>query len=138
MSIQTFWDFKVKVKNFSAKTAMDSRDYKMLIYDDNIIYRRGKFNNDDITIDNIDNYMFYNVIYVDLKPSTSDSEQINMMDWFQTKKSTQYSIIFKNSSSNILDGTIRFYNISDAFSFRMYFNDYIIFDKNEEKTTIVR
>lgn len=133
METKSFWDIKIRIKNFSAKTAMDSSDFRMISYSDGITFRRGKFNREEISIENISKYMFYEIKYIDLLPINNESEQVNMMEWISLNKNLQYSILFKNFNDRVLEGTIRFYNLDDAFKFRLQFNDYIIFDKQDTK-----
>lgn len=132
-----FWDIKVYIKNFAALTAMDSHTYQMMSYeDDYIVYRRGKFNKSDIDMSNIDRFMFYNMKYIDIIPQTNEAEMVNMMEWFQYKKSIAYSILIKKHKNNILEGTLRFYSLDDAYKFRMHFNDYIVFENKNISTLI--
>lgn len=130
-----FWDFTIYVKSFSAKTALDSLSFKMIVDDDNITYRRGNFNKTFIDINNINNYTFYDINYMEIVPQSCDYEIINVVDWFKRNKNIHYSILFNGVKNKNLITNIRFYSLKDAFDFRLFFDGYIKLDNstNENK-----
>ncbi|AXH72785.1 MAG: hypothetical protein [Caudoviricetes sp.] len=132
-----FWDFKVYIKSFSAKTALDSLSFKMISPENNIIFRRGKFNKEYIDFDNVKNYTFYDIGYIEIIPQSTDEEIIDMVEWFSRKKNLHYSILFTGNLNKNLQANIRFYSLEDAYNFRMYFDGYIVFENNTTKQTII-
>lgn len=123
-----FWDFTIYVKSFSAKTALDSLSFKMIVDDDYITYRRGFFNKTFIDINNINNYTFYDINYMEIVPQNCDDEIINVVDWFKRNKNIHYSILFNGTKNKNLIANIRFYSLKDAFDFRLFFDGYIKLD----------
>lgn len=124
-----YWDIKVHIKNFAANTALEASTLHMIA--EKVVYRRGKINSDKINIENLEDYSFYDIEYVDLVPQDMEATMTNMMDWFLLRDFPHYSISLKNIKNKFLEGNIRFYSLQDAFEFRMFFNDYIIIEKKE-------
>lgn len=136
MTKTKYWDFTIYVKSFSAKTVLDSLSFKMITDGDYITYRRGIFNKSFIDMNDIKNYTFYDINYMEVIPQTPEDEITNMVEWLSRNSNIHYSILFTGTKNKNLITNIRFYSIKDAFDFRLYFDGYIKFNQTTENKKI--
>ena len=118
---KSYWDFNVRVKNFSAKDVIDSRNF---ITHGNITYRNGDIKNGDIIKNDLNNMMMYNIEYMDIV-SGEDFPLYNIVEWISRFRKQQYTISVSETDKKLLKVKIRIFDIDMAFKFKLQFYNYM-------------
>lgn len=120
----SYWDFTIKVKNFSANNVIDNRDLR--IYNE-VLYRNGIIKTDNLTKNDFKNLMIFNLNYLDI---VDDEGQIeNMIGWINQFVKSQYAISFIDTSKKIILAKIRLFDLEMAFKFKIQFYNFIEMEK---------
>lgn len=117
--MNNFWDFEIKIKNFSAIDVIDSRDLR--IYE-KITYRNG-INKTELSKSSFKNLMIYNLEYLDLL--SKDDEVSDIVGWLKFFVKNRYAISFIETEKKILTARIRLFDRNTAFKFKIQYYDYI-------------